>query len=341
MTPYHSWFLTYEPCQIPIRMPHNKVVYAVKISSVGFKLVLSTKSDPIYKLYLAGKMNANPFPPSDDAVIHILQHVYSDVHQLNTRTQDGYKYWITFIEAKTKFYVVYLLKHKSDAFTAFKDYKAYAENITGQCMGEFQMDKGGKYISKAFLAFLREHGIVAQMTIRNRHQQNGVVECANCALEKHTTSMLEQAGLPDSFSGEVVGAYVHVCNMIPTSANLKTTPFELWHKKKPEVSNLHIWGCNAYVHVQKDKQTGIHSHIQQCIFLGYPPDYAGWKFYNPVTRKIVILERAEFDECYLPALKWKVELPILPVVGSPPLNPVLDSELDEVIDLGGGLEPIY
>jgi hypothetical protein len=27
-------------------------------------------------------------------------------------------------------------------------------------MGEFQMDKGGEYISKAFLAFLREHGIV-------------------------------------------------------------------------------------------------------------------------------------------------------------------------------------
>jgi hypothetical protein len=55
------------------------------------------------------------------------------MHQLHTRTQDGYKYWITFIEAKTK----------------------------GQHMGEFQMDKGGEYISKAFLAFLRKHGIIA------------------------------------------------------------------------------------------------------------------------------------------------------------------------------------
>jgi hypothetical protein len=71
---------------------------------------------------------------------------------------------------------------------------------------------------------------------------------------------------------------------------------------------------------------------------GYPPDYAGWKFYNPVTRKIVISERAEFDEHYFPALKQKVSLPVLPVVGSPPLDPVLDSELEEVVDLGGGLE---
>jgi hypothetical protein len=142
-------------------------------------------------------------------------------------------------------------------------------------MGEFQMDKGGEYISKAFLAFFREHGIVARMTVRNWPQQNGVAEHANCTLEEYTTSMLEQAGLSDSFRGEAVGAYVHVHNMIPTAANSKTTPFELWHKKKAEVSNLHIWGCNAYVHVQKNKWTGIHSHIQRCIFLGYPPDYAG------------------------------------------------------------------
>ena len=36
MIPYRSWFLTYKPCRIPIRMPHNKVIYAVGIGSVGF-----------------------------------------------------------------------------------------------------------------------------------------------------------------------------------------------------------------------------------------------------------------------------------------------------------------
>jgi hypothetical protein len=59
----------------------------------GMKLVSSAKSDPICEPCLAGKMNANPFSPSDnDAVTRILQHVYSDVHQLHTRTWDGYKY---------------------------------------------------------------------------------------------------------------------------------------------------------------------------------------------------------------------------------------------------------
>jgi transposase InsO family protein len=64
-------------------------------------------------------------------------------------------------------------------------------------MGEFQMNKGGEYISKAFLPFLREYGIVAQITVRNWPQQSGVAERANRTLKEHTTSMLEQAGLPD------------------------------------------------------------------------------------------------------------------------------------------------
>ena len=38
--------------------------------------------------------------------------------------------------------------------------------------------------------------------------------------------------------------------------------------------------------------------MEKCVFIGYPPGYKGWKFYNPVTKRIIISERAEFDERY-------------------------------------------
>jgi hypothetical protein len=28
--------------------------------------------------------------------------------------------------------------------------------------------------------------------------------------------------------------------------------------------------------------------MEKCIFIGYPPDYKGWKFYNPATKKSFI-----------------------------------------------------
>ena len=34
------------------------------------------------------------------------------------------------------------------------------------------------------------------------------------------------------------------------------------------------------------------------MHIGYPEGYKGWKFYNPVTKKVIISERADFDERY-------------------------------------------
>ncbi|PFH45436.1 hypothetical protein AMATHDRAFT_51659 [Amanita thiersii Skay4041] len=39
--------------------------------------------------------------------------------------------------------------------------------------------------------------------------------------------------------------------------------------------------------------------MEKCVFIGYPEGYKGWKFYNPQTKKAVISERADFDECYM------------------------------------------
>jgi hypothetical protein len=45
--------------------------------------------------------------------------------------------------------------------------------------------------------------------------------------------------------------------------------------------------------------------MEKCIFIGYPEGYKGWLFYNPLTRKMVVSERAEFDERYT----WKYQPP--------------------------------
>ena len=98
-------------------------------------------------------------------------------------------------------------------------------------------------------------------------------------------------------------------NRCPTSARPGTTPYEAFYGRKPDVSHLRIWGCLAYVHVQKDKRAALGSHMEKCIFIGYPPGYKGWKFYNPDTKKVVIAERAVFDERFFPGTKNWTNLP--------------------------------
>jgi hypothetical protein len=61
---------------------------------------------------------------------------------------------------------------------------------------------------------------------------------------------------------------------------------------------LRVWGCTAYVLIQRDKQPigSLGTHMEKCVFVGYPQGYKGWCFYNPITKKVIISERADFDE---------------------------------------------
>ena len=70
--------------------------------------------------------------------------------------------------------------------------------------------------------------------------------------------------------------------------------------------------------------------MEKCIFLGYPPDYKGWKFYNPDTKRIIISERAVFDERYFPGLKNWSSVPLYRTVPpSPPLDVALNPPLED------------
>jgi hypothetical protein len=56
------------------------------------------------------------------------------------------------------------------------------------------------------------------------------------------------------------------------------------------------------VHVQKNQCYGLQSHTQKCIFIGYPPEFKGWLFYNPETKKTLVSNAAIFDERSFPDL---------------------------------------
>ena len=79
------------------------------------------------------------------------------------------------------------------------------------------------------------------------------------------------------------------------------------------------------MHVQKDQRGALGSHMEKCIFLGYPPDYKGWKFYNPDTKRTIISECAVFDEHYFSGLKnWSS----VPLHHSLPPSPLFEAALE-------------
>ena len=113
-------------------------------------------------------------------------------------------------------------------FTAFKQFKAYAETQLGCKIKALRDDKGGEYISTEFTTFLSACGIQRQHTVRAEPYQNGVAERANRTLVEGITTMLQEAKLPNSFWVYAVSTFVHVHNRSPTAPLGDTTPYTLW-----------------------------------------------------------------------------------------------------------------
>jgi len=175
----------------------------------GMHLDSKSTPDPICKPCLAGKMHSNPFPSSQWHATRPLELVHSDVHQVPYSSFSGFHYWVTFIDDYSRYRFILPIKAKSDIFEAFKQFKVYAENQSERKIKILRDDKGGEYMSKAFLDFTTQCGIEKQHTVRAWPQQNGVAERANRVLSEHLTTMLDESGLAKAFCGECLAALVH------------------------------------------------------------------------------------------------------------------------------------
>nr|GEZ40100.1 zinc finger, CCHC-type [Tanacetum cinerariifolium] len=85
-------------------------------------------------------------------------------------------------------------------------------------------------------------------------QQNGVAEKKNRALKEMVNSMLSYSGLSEGFWGEAMLTAFYLLNMVLNKRN-KATPYELWYKKRPNLSFLTIDKFKARLVIQGFRQT--------------------------------------------------------------------------------------
>ena len=106
-------------------------------------------------------------------------------------------------------------------------------------------------------------------------------------------SMMCLTDLPLSFWGYALETAAFTLNRAP-SKSLETTPYELWFGKKPKLSFLKVWFCDAYVKkLQPDK---LEPKSEKCVFIGYPKETIGYTFYHRSEGKIFVAKIGSFLE---------------------------------------------
>ena len=126
------------------------------------------------------------------------------------------------------------MQRKSETFEKFKDFKAEAEKQLGKEIKIVRSDQRGEYLGTGFIDFLKECGIVSQLTTLGTPQQNGVAERRNRTLLDMMRSMLSYSSLPTSFWGYALRTIVYILNVV-TSKSIPSTSLEIWNGRKPSL----------------------------------------------------------------------------------------------------------
>ena len=93
---------------------------------------------------------------------------------------------------------------------------------------------------------LKQCGIVSQLAPPGIPQHYGVSEHRNRTLLDMVQSMMSLTDLPLSLWGYALETAAFTLNRAP-SKFVETTPYELWFGKKPKLSFLKVWDCDAYM----------------------------------------------------------------------------------------------
>lgn len=185
----------------------------------------------------------------------ILDRIHSDIGGPLIPTHDRYKYYITFLDKKSRFLWVVLLRTKDEAYKAFEVFKTLTEKQSGGHVKEFFTDNGGEYVNKRFRITLEKYGISHQTTPAYTKEPNGLIEHMNLILFNKIRSFLIHSQAPTYLWGEALHAAVYVYNRTPHSSLQFKTPYEVFYNTKPIVSHIRIWGSITFYHdnIKKDK----------------------------------------------------------------------------------------
>ena len=94
---------------------------------------------------------------------------------------------------------------------------------------------------------------------------------------------------------------VNFINRLPTKTlNLKS-PIEVLEKLFPKVRLRNgliprVFGCVSYVHSHHLSPDKLSVKALKCVFVGYSNTQKGYKFYHPLTRRVIITKDIIFNE---------------------------------------------
>lgn len=242
------------------------------------------------------KIMRAPIPKARDSAREktLGARIHTDVWgPAQTETIGKRRYYTSFTDNATRWTELYLLRQKSETFTAYKCFEAMLKVQDNKPIKALQSDRGSEYLSTAFLDHLAAQGTKSRLTVHDTPEQNGIAERLNRMLPEHTRAMLLEAGLPKNLWGEAMSHATWIKNRSPMRALDGKTPFEERYGKKPDLRDLHQFGCKVWVRLEDAGK--LDAKAVEAKFVGYSAESkGGYRVYWPIKHNVTVERNVQF-----------------------------------------------
>ena len=210
---------------------------------------------------------------------------------------DGFTYFLTCVDAYSRFTWIFPLKLKSHTLQTFVNFKKMVELQYNSSIKSVQTDGGGEF--HPFTKFLSQFGITHRLTCPHTHHQNGSVERKHRHIVETALTLLAHAKLPLHFWDHAFLTATYLINRLPSPTLDNKSPFFLLHLQFPDYKSLKCFDCACFPFTRPYNSQKMDFHSKECVFLGYSPNHKGYTCLDS-TGKIFISKDVIFNEIKFP-----------------------------------------
>jgi len=227
---------------------------------------------------LVGKGPQTPYTHNSHRAEKICELIHIDTcGPYPVQTPHKELYFFIMLDDASNYGCTSLLVKKSDAFLAWKRATASWELISGNKVKTVRTDGAKEFVEGNMGNHLRDVGIAVQITAPYAHSQNGKAERYIRTIADTAQTLLADAKLPMSFWGDAVRTAQFLRNRTPTRTLTGfQTPYEAMNGKKPDLSDLRVWGCECWFSIPPEIRDKGGPRRKQGIFVGYDENRKGW-----------------------------------------------------------------
>ncbi|RDX81124.1 hypothetical protein CR513_38237, partial [Mucuna pruriens] len=241
------------------------------------------------------------FSPSNNKSLEPFDLTHSDVWGPTSNSISGAKWFISFIDDCTHVTWIFLLKHKYEVCQIFVDFFHLVKNQFNKSIKRLRSDNGTEFVNLEFSKFLKDNGVVHELTCVNTSQQKGVAERKSHHFLEVARALLFQMSVPNVYWGKAILTTTYLINRLPTQVLNGISPIKhmlSFFPSSPLMLSLRsrVFGCVAFVHSHNPHCGKLDPKAMKCVFIGYPSNKKGFKCYHPLSHRFFVSMDVTFHE---------------------------------------------